>query len=389
MNTDVPQVTVVSWNYSAGSRHCVADTVQLLAQEGALHRLITNDLKVVDGSFVEVPVKRRLLARLWQAWLRETYKVTNKRMGRPVREKIFDWFAAANLGSPNVVYLDSEGLYRSAIRARTLGAIAVTYQRTANALHAAKILSEEEARLNISKSFYSDLHATRHRLESLRRSDHIIVPSRLLKQGDIESGLDGNKISVVRGCVDTSLYHPPREPSERRGNVVLFVGYEPVTKGMRVLLQAWKQVAATCKDAELWLAGIKPEGDDVPPRVKGLGQIQDMPSIYRQASILAHPAFLDANPKSVTEGMASGLAMVVSRGTGNHEMITDGVNGFVFDTGDHDTLAKHLITLLSDPQLRANFATRARETALKFSHRAHSELILECLEKALHNRDLA
>jgi glycosyltransferase involved in cell wall biosynthesis len=62
----------------------------------------------------------------------------------------------------------------------------------------------------------------------------------------------------------------------------------------------------------------------------------------------------------VLEAMAVGLPVVASRVGALDEMVEHGVSGFLTEPGDEDDLARHLSTLVDDPELRARMGAAGR-----------------------------
>ena len=66
-------------------------------------------------------------------------------------------------------------------------------------------------------------------------------------------------------------------------------------------------------------------------------------------------------PYALTEGARAGLPTVASRVGGVPYLIDHGVNGFLFEPGDHETLARHLAALAADETLRKHMGLRLYE----------------------------
>lgn len=89
---------------------------------------------------------------------------------------------------------------------------------------------------------------------------------------------------------------------------------------------------------------------------------------YSAADMLVFPTFHDAFGLVVTEAMASGLPVIVSRAAGASELILDGEEGFLLDNScDKNELAKALSRLNSDSALRARIGAAARNKVAKFT----------------------
>jgi glycosyltransferase involved in cell wall biosynthesis len=69
----------------------------------------------------------------------------------------------------------------------------------------------------------------------------------------------------------------------------------------------------------------------------------------------------------VLEGLAAGVPVVATREGGPGEIITDGVDGLLYDAGDADALAGLLRDLHHDAALRARLARGGRTRAADFA----------------------
>lgn len=70
---------------------------------------------------------------------------------------------------------------------------------------------------------------------------------------------------------------------------------------------------------------------------------------------------------AVLEAMAAGLPVVVTRTGGTIELVEDGINGFVFNWADVETLVKCLQRLDKDRALARRMAIASRARALDYS----------------------
>lgn len=87
--------------------------------------------------------------------------------------------------------------------------------------------------------------------------------------------------------------------------------------------------------------------------------------LRRQAAALFNlvPSIWDVFNFTAVEAMASGRPTIVSNGAGASELIEDGVNGYLFEAGDADSLAAVLDCVLSQPESRrAEIGRAAQET---------------------------
>ena len=61
--------------------------------------------------------------------------------------------------------------------------------------------------------------------------------------------------------------------------------------------------------------------------------------------------------------MAAGLPVVATAVGGIPEVVVDGETGFLVNKGDAAGLARHILDLLKNPELRAEMGTAARKQA--------------------------
>jgi glycosyltransferase involved in cell wall biosynthesis len=84
------------------------------------------------------------------------------------------------------------------------------------------------------------------------------------------------------------------------------------------------------------------------------------------SDILALPSRAEGLSVVGVQGLAMGLALVLSEVGGNVELVRPGENGFLFPPGDLDALTESLKTLLSSPSAIESAQAKSREMAQAF-----------------------
>lgn len=164
----------------------------------------------------------------------------------------------------------------------------------------------------------------------------------------------------------------PREIPQRvnRPVRVLFAGRVGARKGAPELLEAWSRISAG-RDAVLVLAGGLDDPDGSlraavarAERVELTGWLdaEALQDQLRRAQILVLPSRAENLPLSLLEGMAWGLAPVVTPVGAVPEVVDDGENGMLVPVGDAGALAQALATLLDDDARRTRMGDAARVT---------------------------
>lgn len=119
-------------------------------------------------------------------------------------------------------------------------------------------------------------------------------------------------------------------------------------------------------------------------RVTFLGFRRDMPAVYAASDVLLLPSEDDPLPRTVLEGMASGLPVIASRSGGIPEQVSDQVSGILVRPGDADGFAAAVEQVLADGDLRARLvAAAARRVELEFSVDRYVEGVLSVYDQVL------
>ena len=155
---------------------------------------------------------------------------------------------------------------------------------------------------------------------------------------------------------------------------VLFMGRLTRIKGTDLLIRA----AAELPEADITISGDGGSRDlltelanslAVPARFTGHVDRAGKRQLMEECDVVVVPSVLldegrsEGLPVACLEAMAAGKPVVGSRSGGLTELIVDGENGFLFDTGDHKMLASKLRELHRNPALKARLGARAAATA--------------------------
>jgi glycosyltransferase involved in cell wall biosynthesis len=95
-----------------------------------------------------------------------------------------------------------------------------------------------------------------------------------------------------------------------------------------------------------------------------LGDRRDVPAVLASLDISVLPSSSESLSNVILESMAAGIPVVAADIGGNPELVQNGKNGFLFPEGNEDQFAAALQTLITRPELRKQFGTRARELAM-------------------------
>ena len=196
---------------------------------------------------------------------------------------------------------------------------------------------------------------------ALEMADHIIACSPWVKKTYAEI-VPEDKISIAFWGVDSEKFHPNVDPPE--GFKVLFVGGDPIRKGLTYLMEAVKGLSGI----EIWIVGCAPFMNEAIDRlflyggntVRQFGMLPhvDIVNIYQQCHVLVCPTLEDGIALCVQEAMASGLPVITSPETA--EVFEHMETGIKVDYRDVEGIRRALLFLRDNPIQRALMGKKAR-----------------------------
>lgn len=202
---------------------------------------------------------------------------------------------------------------------------------------------------------------------------------------------------IIPNGVDLELFEARAKPIERfcdgRLNI-LFVGRLEKRKGFNVLLEAFKLVQMEVPDARLLVVGAFSNEDKKPfiefirkNRIYGVRFIgyvpeEDLPRYYHTCDIFCAPSLgYESFGMVLVEAMAAGKPVVASAIPGYSEVVKSGVEGLLVPPGDPQALARAIIHLLRNPQLRATMGELGKRKVARYSWRQIASEVLEYFQE--------
>jgi glycosyltransferase involved in cell wall biosynthesis len=195
-------------------------------------------------------------------------------------------------------------------------------------------------------------------------------------------GADVKKIAVAYSTVDVAHFlrksimsldekntmkenlHIPSKNS-----IILFVGQFIKRKGIAILLRAFREIHRS--DVSLMLLGYGQEEEHIRTFMKDYPElsisiiphieVDEMPKFYGMADIFLLPSAEETWGLVVNEAMASGLPVIVSNKVGcASDLVRNGENGYVFNSGRYIDLRDSIIRLLENKKLRLRMGENSR-----------------------------
>lgn len=182
--------------------------------------------------------------------------------------------------------------------------------------------------------------------------------------------------------------------------VVVTVGHSVPVKGWDVLLNAFREMAESVERMKLLFVGscAAPHEKDhfaqmtrfvsdsgLTHRVNFVGRVEDVTRELRAGDIFIMPSRSEGNSNALIEALCVGLPCISTRVGASEKLVEHGVNGFLVDREDYKEMARYLLMLGADPNLRKKMASMSKIPAWLPSPEEYQNSLLSLYE-SLANR---
>lgn len=156
----------------------------------------------------------------------------------------------------------------------------------------------------------------------------------------------------------------------KKMNHILFAGTLNERKGYNRLLEAFSQICERHQDWKLIFAGngaidkakeLQKKFKIPSDQVEYLGWISngEKEKTFQEASIYCLPSWGEGFPMGVLDAMAYGIAVVTTPVGGINDVMSNGINGLIYDTYDINELANCLEKLINSKEYREQLVKEA------------------------------
>jgi glycosyltransferase involved in cell wall biosynthesis len=184
-------------------------------------------------------------------------------------------------------------------------------------------------------------------------------------------------IEILPNPVDVDHFRPGAGAAEP--GLIVFVGTLCEKKGVRELVQALPQVLAAVPGARLQLIGRDTRDPasgssytgllrdllpaELASRLEFVGHVDRTELVRRlaRADVTVFPSHMESQGLVIVEAMACGKAVVTSKAGPGPEIVDHGVSGLLCDPYDPASIARQVISVLTNPTLKAALGHAARQ----------------------------
>jgi glycosyltransferase involved in cell wall biosynthesis len=209
------------------------------------------------------------------------------------------------------------------------------------------------------------------------------------------------KAGLPRDRVHVKPHFYPGTPLEipwsARDDKAIFVGRLSAEKGYSTLLQAWNRLGESAPALDI--IGDGPDRGILETeikmhclsRVRLLGQLsfsETQERISRSKLLLVPSTWFEGFPMVIREAFAYGVPVAASRIGALMELVTDGVNGALFEPNAVEELAELIRRLWDSPLILERMSAMARQSYLQaYTEDANGEILQAIYESAKASRN--
>jgi glycosyltransferase involved in cell wall biosynthesis len=242
----------------------------------------------------------------------------------------------------------------------------------------------------------------------LRFFDVIVTVSENIVNTLLAKGVNPGKIvRVLNGvCLDKFNGGGKRDDALRKEfgiplncSVVGTVGRLSPEKGYELLLQAGKDVLKTFPDAHFMIVGDGPQKDDLREtcdrlglnsRVIFTGKRRDIGRLYSIMDIFVISSHTEGLPMVLLEAMASGVPVIATKVGSIPDVVSDGVNGLLVESGNVRQIREAIENLLMNPEMGRRYSLEGRRSIrLGYSSKVMAENYFKIYSRLVSNGGFA
>lgn len=211
-----------------------------------------------------------------------------------------------------------------------------------------------------------------------------IAPSQFLLEKYVQSGLDREKIVLIRhGFNKDDFYGIQRTASPKVR--FAFIGTIRAHKGIYLLIDAFNKITGAA-DLKIYGRVTSSMVDDLKKRIVNsnihiMGELkkENKREAFSEIDVLIVPSLCYENsPLTISEAFLAKAPVITTDIGGMAELVKDGEYGFTFPVGDAEKLAERIQLFIKNPELKNKLSSNLPEVK---DIRTHTEEILNIYYK--------
>lgn len=205
---------------------------------------------------------------------------------------------------------------------------------------------------------------------------YFICVSKAVSNNYFKQGISKEKLVVIPNGLDIKDFPiPAHQHRSEQKFIITTIGRMVHWKGHKELLKTIPRILQERKNVEFWIVGdgelrkdleIIATNLDIDQHIKFKGFTKDIVSLLLRTDLVVHiPTKPEPFGRIVIEAMALEKPVIVTNMGGPSEIITDGQDGILIEPNNPDQLAREVLKLLDDQDLREKIGKAARSKVEK------------------------
>lgn len=233
-------------------------------------------------------------------------------------------------------------------------------------------------------------------------ADAVIAPSRSAQRVLRQFNVNQN-VRVIENGIDLVPFQHAAAPRLKAdfglpetAVLLIYVGRLSKEKNVVGLIEQYGKTAVRCPDAHLLLIGDGParptiaqfvQQNRLAERVQIIGELphNQLPNYLAAADLFVTASVSEIHPVTLIEAMAAGLPIVAPHAPGNEDIVLHEQTGLLTSSKENG-LADAMMSLISDPALRAKMGALAKQKSERYNVEAMATKTVTLYEQLLAGR---
>lgn len=374
-----------------GQGYVALGTARALADHGALEAVLC--VSRSEEAAADPEVGPRLRPVLPLGWWWERAVLAPGRVLPSLRYSTFRWkddaydrLASLRLSSRTQVLLGwNHHCLHTLRKARRRGIRTVVEVPTSHVMNQYRIVMEECERWGVAPETQHHPAFLDKCVQEYEEADGVHVSSDYARRSMLDEGVAAERIACSPYGIDEVRFRPPASAPPPRPFRVCCIGMIGLRKGVLYLLEAWDRLGLP--DAELVLGGkVDREMEPLLARWRGREDIRfagwvDPAEVMQRSHLSILPTLEDGFATVVPESMACGVPVVVTVNTGAKDLVREGKDGFIVPIRDPEAIARRILTLYEDEELRIEMGRSGIGQAARHGWQERGRVLAAFLEE--------
>lgn len=193
----------------------------------------------------------------------------------------------------------------------------------------------------------------------------------------------GAEATIIRNGFDFDYFqlHRPIRSRKRASVSMLYTSFE--VKGCKYGLEALEMVKKQFPELEVRMFGVHPRAEILPSWIEYTRRPnrEQLNSIYNDSAIYLATSIMEGWGLTVGEAMICGGAVVCTDALGFKEMVSDGETALMCEAKNSEALARNIIRLIQDDDLRFRIAEAGNRHIQSFTWDASVDKLIKEIEQ--------